>query len=496
MRKRSFNLSILIPTALLVCMLSGLFLTAGGYVHAEEGMGDVSGNNEPAPVCTCTEKCSAYGYDNSCAVCRADYRECGYKKPNVVIQINKPAGWHRDTAAVTFSVTDAAQSGNFELVKLSAKIGQNGSWIDVTEDRKLEISENCTVYAQVTDQKGNTYERSRTVKCFDTTKPTLNAAVSGGLLTVQVQDTESGAKTVYVNGYEFTELTNGMLNIRLQQFDAGYEYFTITAMDHAGNISEVYKTKNPYYKDPADGSDGDPAKQLPADAEASKPGNATGTVTEHIKTDSSGNAVSEKSPAEQKNEALDEADGSGEEKEKSGQGKEFYTIRTASEKVFYLIIDRDSEEETVYFLTEITENDLLNAASDNSETLPKNSAALESAIPVTEEALQNNNGGMVNVEPEKEEGEDSGTEEVPVPEKEELPEDTPAEENSLPAYLLMGAIAVIAIVGACCFKKARRNKEDFLDEEEEEEEYEEEYLEEEEESKEEGSDEFFEEPEE
>ena len=35
----------------------------------------------------------------------------------------------------------------------------------------------------------------------------------------------------------------------------------------------------------------------------------------------------------------------------------------------------------VYFLTEITENDLLNATSGNSETLPKNSAALESAIP-------------------------------------------------------------------------------------------------------------------
>ena len=48
--------------------------------------------------------------------------------------------------------------------------------------------------------------------------------------------------------------------------------------------------------------------------------------------------------------------------------------------LLYLIIDRDGEEEMVYFLTEITENDLLNATSDNSETLPKNSAALESAI--------------------------------------------------------------------------------------------------------------------
>ncbi len=46
----------------------------------------------------------------------------------------------------------------------------------------------------------------------------------------------------------------------------------------------------------------------------------------------------------------------------------------------------------VYFLTEVTENDLLNVTANNSETLPKNSAALESAIPVTEGALPNNNG--------------------------------------------------------------------------------------------------------
>ena len=115
----------------------------------------------------------------------------------------------------------------------------------------------------------------------------------------------------------------------------------------------------------------------------------------HTKTDSDGNTVSENSLAEQKKQAMAEAaasEGKEEsgEKEKSETGKEFYTIQTASEKVFYLIIDRDGEEEMVYFLTEVTENDLLNVTADNSETLPKNSAALESAIPVTEGALPNN----------------------------------------------------------------------------------------------------------
>ena len=354
----------------------------------------VSGGDVKEPECTCEDKCGAYEYDHNCEVCVKDYKLCAYKKPNVTIQINQPDGWHNDKATVTFTVADVAHTGNFEIAKIQAKVGQNGSWTDVTEDRKLEVSENCSVYVQVTDQKDHTYERSRAIKCFDTTKPTLNAAVSDGLLSVQVHDTDSGAKAVYVNGYEFTNLTNGTLNIRLQQFDAGYQYFTITAMDHAGNMSEVYKTANPYYKDPADESDENPAEQLPESAEATKPGSATATVTEHTKTDSNGNTTSQTSAAEQKKQAFAEADKAEQEElgqeEESGLGKEFYTIQTATDKVFYLIIDRDGEQEMVYFLTEITENDLLNVTSDNSETLPKNSAALESAIPA-DSALPNNN---------------------------------------------------------------------------------------------------------
>ena len=456
--------------------------TESGTEEETEG-GTVSGN-EVEPVCTCEKKCGAYDYDKDCEVCAADYKDCEYKTPNVVININSPGGWHNERATVTFTVTDAAHTGNFEAAKIQAKVGQNGSWTDVTEDKKLEISENCTVYVQVTDQKGNTYERSRTIRCFDTTKPTLNAAVSDGLLSIQVHDTDSGAKAVYVNGYEFTELTNGTLNIRLQQFDAGYEYFTISAMDNAGNMSEVYKTKNPYYKDPADESDENPAEQLPVNAEATKSGNATATVTEHTKTDGDGNTVSQ-TPEEQKKQEFAKADAaekeekaeSGDtEKKQSEQGKEFYTIQTASDKVFYLIIDRDGEEEMVYFLTEITENDLLNATSGNSETLPKNSAALESAIPTEGGALPNNNGEF----PEDQEQAEGNTEDEENAEDTENTEETEPEEkasepNPMVSYILMGALAIAFIGGAYYFKVVRKKKEDFIEDEDEDEEDEGEY---------------------
>ena len=457
--------------------------------ETEEG-GTVSGNDIEEPVCICEDRCGAYDYDKDCEVCTEDYRECEYKTPNVCITINQPQGWYNDSATVTFGVKDIASTGNFEIAMVQAKVGQNGSWSEVTEDMELEVSENCTVYVLVTDQKGNTYEKNRSIRCFDTTRPTLNAAVSDGLLSIQVHDTDSGAKAVYVNGYEFTNLTNGTLNIRLQQFDAGYQYFTISALDNAGNMSEVYKTANPYYKDPADESDENPAEQLPESAEATKPGNATAIVTEHTKTDSNGNTTSQMSAAEQKKQAMAEADKAekeelGQEEEEAEQGKEFYTIQTATDKVFYLIIDRDGEQEMVYFLTEIMENDLLNVTSDNSETLPKNSAALESAIPVTDGALPNNNTEPLE-EPEQTE-EVEGTEEN-TEETEQEPEEK-AEPNPMISYVLIGGLAVAFIGGAYYFKVVRKKKEDFIEDEDEDEEDEEEVFENEDED--ESDDDFF-----
>lgn len=426
-----------------------------GSNEEETESGTVSGNEVPEPECTCTEKCTQYSIDKDCEVCKGDYSLCEYVNPNVKITISTPSGWHNDTAKVHISIEDVAHSGNFTIKTVQAKVAQNGSWTDITEDMYVEISENTTVYVLVTDLKGKTYEKNRYIKCFDFTKPTLNAAVSDGLLSIQAHDTDSGIKAVYVNGYEFTELTNGVLNIRLQQFDAGYQYFTISAMDNAGNMSEVYKTANPYYTDPEkeDGNEKNPAEQLPVNAQATKPSSATAQVTEHTKTDSDGNTVSENSLADQKKQAMAEAAASEKaeesgEKEKSETGKEFYTIQTASEKVFYLIIDRDGEEEMVYFLTEVTENDLLNVTADNSETLPKNSAALESAIPVTEGALPNNNGETEKEEEPTEEptedGEEKNTEE-PEPE----PEKTG--ENPMATYAILGIVAVAAIGGGYYF---------------------------------------------
>ena len=53
------------------------------------------------------------------------------------------------------------------------------------------------------------------------------------------------------------------------------------------------------------------------------------------------------------------------------EGKEFYTIMTADENVFYLVIDRQRETENVYFLNAVTEADLLPLAELPVEKAPE-----------------------------------------------------------------------------------------------------------------------------
>lgn len=415
--------------------------------NTEEGNDTLSGNEIPKEevTCICDNFCQEPSVNENCEVCKEQYSLCAYVLPNVKISIEAPKGWHSSSTKVSVEVEDLTDSGNFKIQSVQVKISQNGSWMDITEEMKVEISEDSNIYVLVTDQKGKTYEKNRYVKCFDYNKPSLNAAVNDGLLSIKAQDTEAGVKAVYVNGHEFKELTNGVLSIRLQQFDAGYQYFTIQAMDNAGNISEVYKVKNPYYTDPdvKNNTNENPAEKLPVSAQASKPTTSTGQVTEHIKIDVNGNASSDKVSKDEKKDM--------ESKEESEAGKEFYTIETENGKVFYLIIDRTGEGEMVHFLTEISENDLLNATTDNHEVLPQNSAALESAILIPNSASEETEAGITNENPEA-----------------EMPE--PAEKNQGGFYLVLGLFSVLAIGAGYYFKVVKAKEEDLLEEDEEEDE--------------------------
>ena len=309
--------------------------------------------------------------------------------PEVGITFTEPEGWQTDTATVKIQVEDTKNTGAFSIAKVEARLSENGGWSDITGNMEVSISSNCSVYVRVTDQNGNTYEQNRYIECFDKTKPTIIAAAKNGILIVQGVDAESGIAALYVNGNEFTELTNNTLNVRLQKADTSYEYFTLQAKDKAGNMSEIYKVGNPYYENPdavkenteVSGTEQN-AASLPANGTASKPTSATATVTEHQTTNETATAPTE--PENTGNETDTEAD-------------------TKSDKVFYLIVDKDKTDENVYLLTEVGENDLLNFTDTNMVTLPQNQAIAESALPLETEKITETPEPEVTIIPEEKE---------------------------------------------------------------------------------------------
>ena len=296
-------------------------------------------------------------------------------------------GYYSESAKMIVKVEKiSTKAPRTTIENVEYKIGASGSWQEITDEMFFEITENCNVYVKVTDQDGNEYEKSRYIKCFDRVAPTLNAAVNEGLLTVMTYDTESGVDCIYINGYKYVPDKNGIVSIRLQKFDATYQNFYIYAIDKAGNTSQVNNVQNPYWTDPnAETDDNEdtknPAEDLPDNAQASTTGTSSAEVTSV--TDENGEDITDQI-----------------------SGKQFYSIITSDGQQYYLVIDmtsvqKDREENaaytgtgasatsspnngTVYFLTSVSSQNLLNFVNDGEQTLPHNSVAANNSIDTNE----------------------------------------------------------------------------------------------------------------
>lgn len=92
-------------------------------------------------------------------------------------------------------------------------------------------------------------------------------------------------------------------------------------------------------------------------------------------------------------------------------GKEFYTIMTPEENVFYLVIDRQRGTENVYFLNAVTEADLLALVElpEAAEPTPAVSPAPSGKQPQANAAPQGEPGDTPEAEPEQSGGVNMGT---------------------------------------------------------------------------------------
>ena len=354
---------------------------------------DVSGciGKEQEPSCICTNLCTEEQSNPDCPVCRKDYTSCKgvpLLQSEFSIDIVPPTGWKTKETAVEFVLTDQTDAG-FE--KVEVKIEKNGNWQDMTGSLiqkgneyfgQVEIAENSTIYVSVTGKDEKVHEKSRYIECFDRTAPTVRAGIAGKLLRVQAEDDLSGVAAIYVDGEKFTDLVNETLDIGLQQLNSDVEEFAVQAVDKAGNQSRLVLVKNP--------NDQEPKKEQIEDKEEQKKEECvTRTQTEKEpcpeRTGASGTkpSVSSDTTVSNASNQMDytvfaTAPKQVERREEipltpNGQatvldhaseedGKEFFTITTADNNVFYLIVDRQREEENVYFLNAVTETDLLSLA--------------------------------------------------------------------------------------------------------------------------------------
>lgn len=377
---------------------------------------------------------------------------------NNSIDIEKPSGWKQGETTITVTTNAGKLGEGVTITKLEAKVGENGSWTDITGSHTISINKNETVYVRATDSEGNVYEQNRSIKCYDNEKPTLAASLTDGVLTIQGKDTISGIASITVNGTEYRDLTDGTLKIQLTQKDFTTKKIEITATDTAGNTSDKYSLQNPYYEwavkqaiaQSADasgnnattttpiGEEQQVTSPLPQDAKPSEPTTSTGTVEDRTVTGI------EQELAEQ-NETVDKISST-----TTAAGKEFYTISTKSGKVFYLIIDNEQSQDNVYFLTEVDEQDLMNFSLSDTVTLPD--------VDTVYATVDGENDQTETSAPEEE-----STEESEAPEEPEVQE--PEKTSNLGSYLLIGLIAAGVGAGAW-YMKIYKPKHEFDDDDE------------------------------
>lgn len=170
------------------------------------------------------------------------------------IILTAPGGWTSGNGAIMkVSITDKDKLG---WQKIEYRMN-DGNWVDCENlfaDGRAELTlhENGTFILRMTDPHGHAFEESAEVTCIDLTAPVLTASINGTTLQVDAKDDLSGVAGVQVNSMLFTTMTNGILNVELDQNMNQFEKLAVRAFDYAGNFSEPFTLTNPHYEKPAD----------------------------------------------------------------------------------------------------------------------------------------------------------------------------------------------------------------------------------------------------
>ena len=168
----------------------------------------------------------------------------------------------------------------------------------------------------------------------DTTPPTVKAAINGDLLNISAKDDSSGVDAVLINGRRVNYRVDGAVDLPLAEYAGTGESINIYAVDFAGNISDTMTIQNPLYV----------------------PSGLTAEPTLAPSGDTAASSLRPFTPA---------GTGSVVDNPTDSDGKEFFTIKTPDGNDFFLIIDRQRNQDGVYLLNAVTEQDLMALAKSS-----------------------------------------------------------------------------------------------------------------------------------
>ena len=257
-----------------------------------------------------------------------------------------PDGYINSSSKITVET-----SSDKDLESIRVKL-DHGAYQDITDTKSFSVDKNCTAYVKIRyksdDGRDEINEITKEITNYDGNPPKVSAYIKGEDLNIQITDEISGAKYLSVDDVRYTDLKAGSIGINLKDLEKDSEFFTIIAEDNAGNRTNTLRVYNPYYVGEDPKSNSDQSVDNPQSASETKPTSATGTITSH--TDEEGEDMMGVSYKEWKDGIPSGSNGS----------KQFFTIKTKSDKTFYIVVDESYNQQTAYLLTEASENDLLN----------------------------------------------------------------------------------------------------------------------------------------
>ena len=180
----------------------------------------------------------------------------------------------------------------------------------------------------------------------DTAPPVVKAELKDGKINIEATDEGEGIEAVYINGRQIVYSADSSKEVMLNDYATAQDsLIRVYAKDYAGNRSGTVEINNPLYRE----TEGTPASSS-VDREQAAETAAVNPMTPDGQAAVLDNATEE-------------------------EGKEFYTFETAKGNIFYLVVDRERDSDNVYFLNQVTEEDL------RSLTEPAREQAQESVIP-------------------------------------------------------------------------------------------------------------------